>query len=92
MPEPTPKPSSLSIGHTERAAQDTTDPRARREAEMAEQAKKRDEAASNTSGGDSGGGEKSLEERITAVLKQIYDPEIPVSIYDLGLIYGIDID
>ncbi len=25
-------------------------------------------------------------------LKQIYDPEIPVNIYDLGLIYGVDVD
>ena len=24
-------------------------------------------------------------------LKEIYDPEIPVNIYDLGLIYGVDI-
>lgn len=26
------------------------------------------------------------------MLKTIYDPEIPVNIYDLGLIYGVDID
>src|SRR3546814_1760730 len=25
-------------------------------------------------------------------LKEIYDPEIPVNIYDLGLIYGLEID
>ena len=31
-----------------------------------------------------------LEERIVAMLKTIYDPEIPVNIYDLGLIYRID--
>ncbi len=36
--------------------------------------------------------DKSLEEKIITALKQIYDPEIPVNIYDLGLIYGIDID
>jgi len=29
---------------------------------------------------------------IVAVLKTIYDPEIPVNIYDLGLIYGLEID
>ncbi len=29
--------------------------------------------------------------RIVDTLKKIYDPEIPISIYDLGLIYGIDI-
>lgn len=26
------------------------------------------------------------------VLRSVYDPEIPVNIYDLGLIYGIDVD
>ena len=36
------------------------------------------------------GGE--LYEAVIAALKEIYDPEIPVNIYDLGLIYGIDID
>ena len=30
------------------------------------------------------------EERIVKVLKTVYDPEIPVNIYDLGLIYKID--
>ncbi len=30
--------------------------------------------------------------RIIDVLKQIYDPEIPVNIYDLGLIYDIRVD
>jgi len=29
---------------------------------------------------------------IIDVLKDIYDPEIPVNIYDLGLVYGIDLD
>lgn len=33
-----------------------------------------------------------LESEIARVLKNIYDPEIPVSIYDLGLIYEIIID
>jgi FeS assembly SUF system protein len=30
-----------------------------------------------------------LEERLIAELKSIYDPEIPVNIYDLGLIYNL---
>lgn len=33
-----------------------------------------------------------LKERIISALKEIYDPEIPVNIYDLGLIYRIDIE
>ena len=32
-----------------------------------------------------------LYERVIEALKEIYDPEIPVNIYDLGLIYGVDI-
>ncbi len=30
---------------------------------------------------------RTLEEKIVHVLKNIYDPEIPVNIYDLGLVY-----
>ena len=33
-----------------------------------------------------------LEAKIVDVLKNIYDPEIPVNIYDLGLIYEINVD
>ncbi|MGN1374971.1 MAG: metal-sulfur cluster assembly factor [Prevotella sp.] len=33
----------------------------------------------------------ALEERIVDVLKTVYDPEIPVNIYDLGLIYKIEV-
>lgn len=33
-----------------------------------------------------------LSERVVQVLKTIYDPEIPVNIYELGLIYDISID
>ena len=35
------------------------------------------------------GGE--LYEAVIAALKEIYDPEIPVNIYDLGLIYGVEV-
>ena len=31
------------------------------------------------------------EEKIVAVLKTVFDPEIPVNVYDLGLIYKIDV-
>ena len=30
-------------------------------------------------------------EAVIAALKEIYDPEIPVNIYELGLVYGVDI-
>lgn len=33
-----------------------------------------------------------IEERIVDVLKTVYDPEIPVNIYDLGLIYKIEVN
>jgi len=32
-----------------------------------------------------------IEERIVDVLKTVYDPEIPVDVYNLGLIYKIDL-
>ena len=32
-----------------------------------------------------------IEEEIVDVLKTVYDPEIPVNIYDLGMIYKIDL-
>ncbi len=35
--------------------------------------------------------QEELRQKIIEELRQIYDPEIPVNIYDLGFIYGIDI-
>ena len=35
---------------------------------------------------------KHIEEQVIAALKTIYDPEIPVDIYELGLIYNIGIE
>jgi FeS assembly SUF system protein len=35
--------------------------------------------------------ELKLRERVEAVLHTIYDPEIPVNIYELGLIYDLDV-
>ena len=36
--------------------------------------------------------EQGLKRQVIAALSTIYDPELPVNIYDLGLIYGLDID
>ncbi len=36
-------------------------------------------------------GKFEIEEKIVAMLKTVYDPEIPVNVYDLGLIYKIDV-
>ena len=36
-----------------------------------------------------GSGVGELEQRVVAALKTIYDPEIPVNVYDLGLIYDV---
>ena len=33
-----------------------------------------------------------MEQSIVEVIKTVYDPEIPVNIYDLGLIYRIEVD
>lgn len=33
-----------------------------------------------------------LENKIVRILKTVYDPEIPVDVYNLGLIYDVDID
>ena len=38
------------------------------------------------------GNKKKIENKIINVLKSIFDPEIPVDIYELGLIYEIKID
>ena len=33
-----------------------------------------------------------LEARVIEVLRTVFDPEIPVNIYELGLIYGVEVD
>ena len=35
---------------------------------------------------------EQLRSKVIAALKEAYDPEIPVNVYDLGLVYGIDVD
>ena len=36
--------------------------------------------------------QQTIEQQIIAALRTIYDPEIPVNIYDLGLVYKIEVD
>ena len=35
---------------------------------------------------------QALQDKIVDALKTCYDPEIPVNIYDLGMIYDVDVD
>ena len=35
---------------------------------------------------------QGLEGRVIAALRTVYDPELPVNIYDLGLVYRLDVD
>jgi len=47
---------------------------------------------SPSGGGDAAsGGADGLRDRVVQVLKTVYDPEIPVDIYELGLIYEVDV-
>ena len=41
---------------------------------------------------ESGSGPESLRARVIEALQTVHDPEIPVNIYELGLIYRLDID
>jgi len=36
--------------------------------------------------------QKEIENQVIEALKTCYDPEIPVDIYEMGLIYGVDVD
>jgi FeS assembly SUF system protein len=33
----------------------------------------------------------SLKDNVVAAMRKVYDPEMPVNIYELGLIYGVDV-
>lgn len=41
---------------------------------------------------DSTPAQRALEATIVEVIRTVYDPEIPINIYELGLIYEIDVD
>ena len=77
-----PNNANVSIGHSERAAQNQEDPRQRREQEQAQHEAELEDAIASAD---------TLEGKVIAALRQVYDPEIPVNIYDLGLIYDVDV-
>lgn len=37
-------------------------------------------------------GPEAMTEAVVSALRRVYDPEIPINIYDLGLVYRIDVD
>ena len=47
--------------------------------------------AADTDSAKAGEAGVSLKDRVIEALQEIYDPEIPVNIYELGLIYGLEI-
>lgn len=48
--------------------------------------------AKSPEGDPASGAGSDLQTAVIDALKEIYDPEIPVNIYDLGLIYGVEVD
>ncbi|MBL4790586.1 MAG: SUF system Fe-S cluster assembly protein [Kordiimonadaceae bacterium] len=60
----------------------------------AEEAKAEEEKASNgaEAAGEAPESAEILQANIVEALKEIYDPEIPVNIYEMGLIYDVDVD
>jgi FeS assembly SUF system protein len=58
----------------------------------ADEARRHDTADATAYSPSTPAGAAVLRDNIVAALRTIYDPEIPVNIYDLGLIYELDID
>lgn len=48
--------------------------------------------AATPAGGQVSGAGGALQAAVVDALREIFDPEIPVNIYDLGLIYGVEVD
>ncbi|WP_299296133.1 SUF system Fe-S cluster assembly protein [uncultured Erythrobacter sp.] len=92
---PAPNEDVVSPDKPPRArVEDAIDPDAETPAEKLE--RKRDylegflqKKPESVAAGDPGG---ELHDAVISALKEIYDPEIPVNIYDLGLIYGVEVD
>ena len=88
-----PAPNDVVVKPPRARVEDAIDPDAETAGEKLE--RKRDylegflaKKPENLSPGEPGG---KLHDAVIAALKEIYDPEIPVNIYDLGLIYGVEI-
>ena len=88
-----PAPNEQVVKPPRARVEDAIDPDAETPAEKLERkrdylegflAKKPEDVAPGEPGGE-------LHDAVIAALKEIYDPEIPVNIYDLGLIYNVEI-
>ncbi|HUZ45496.1 MAG TPA: iron-sulfur cluster assembly protein [Terriglobia bacterium] len=49
-------------------------------------------SAAPEAGASSGAGTEDLKEQVILAVKTVYDPEIPVDIYELGLVYEINVE
>ena len=85
-PEPGPEQLPKPLVMPRQPAETTAPPAVTSEAPKSAERKAAAPKAPGTKAAEPG----SLEEQVTAVLKDIYDPEIPVNIYELGLIYRVD--